>query len=151
MVSRIMLRDREPFARWLREQLALYRLTQSEFEDQLGFSQGMCSHWVNAKRSPSPRTLQKIAEFFGVNMDFLLTLAGYREATPEIGDELDPRLQVMAKVQRIHWDERSLRYIMSFLDNLIAETREGTLEKMLAPALPRRRAPGRAGLISSPN
>jgi transcriptional regulator with XRE-family HTH domain len=119
-----MLRDRQAFAAWLRRELAAHRMSQSEFERELGFAQGMSSHWVNANRSPSPRTIRKIAEFFGADADFLLTIAGYRLADEHISDENDPRLHMIAKIKLIEWDERTIRFVMNLLDDLLSEGRE---------------------------
>jgi transcriptional regulator with XRE-family HTH domain len=123
VASRNMLRDRKAFAQWLRECLAAHRMSQSEFERELNFAQGMSSHWVNANRSPSPRTIRKIAQFFGVDDDYLLTLAGYRLADEHISDENDPRLHMIAKIKLIEWDDRTVRFVTNLLDDLLNEGR----------------------------
>jgi transcriptional regulator with XRE-family HTH domain len=152
MASRIMLRDRKPFAQWLRRKLKDERMTQHEFEKALGLAHGMVSHWVNANRSPSPKSIQKIARFFGEDQYYLLTLAGYSAPTDEITDDADPRVRLIAKVRLIDWDERSLRYVEGFLDRLMAESRDDGTGKLIAPMkLQRRTTPGRATLVSSPN
>jgi transcriptional regulator with XRE-family HTH domain len=107
VASRNMLRDRKAFAQWLRECLAAHRMSQSEFERELNFAQGMSSHWVNANRSPSPRTIRKIAQFFGVDPLYLLTIAGYHLPDETITDENDPRLHMIAKIRLIDWDDRT--------------------------------------------
>jgi transcriptional regulator with XRE-family HTH domain len=152
MASKIMLRDRKPFAQWLRQWLARNRIKVSEFEQSIGAAHGMASHWLNARRSPSPRYIEKIAAYTGEDVDFLLTMAGYRPTTLEITDDADPRVRLIAKVRQIIWDERSLRYVEGFLDSLIAESREAGTGKLIAPMkLQRRTTPGRATLVSSPN
>jgi transcriptional regulator with XRE-family HTH domain len=146
VASRNMLRDRKAFAQWLRECLAAHRMSQSEFERELNFAQGMSSHWVNANRSPSPRTIRKIAQFFGVDPLYLLTIAGYHLPDETITDENDPRLHMIAKIRLIDWDDRTVRFVNNMLDDLLDEGRE----KDNAPVY-LTTAPGRKALVSSPN
>jgi transcriptional regulator with XRE-family HTH domain len=141
-----MLRDRQAFAQWLRQELSAHRMSQSEFERELNFAQGMSSHWVNANRSPSPRTIRKIAQFFGVDDDYLLTLAGYRLADEHISDENDPRLHMIAKIKLIEWDDRTVRFVTNLLDDLLNEGRGKDDAPTFLTA-----TPGRKVLVSSPN
>lgn len=46
-------------------------ISQGNLEKELGFSNGSISKWK--KSSPKPERLQKIAEYFNVSMEYLLT------------------------------------------------------------------------------
>lgn len=46
-------------------------LSQGKLEKELGFSNGSISKWKNS--TPKYERLQKIADFFGVTVDFLMT------------------------------------------------------------------------------
>lgn len=46
-------------------------LSQGKLEKQLGFSNGSISKWKTS--TPNPERLQKLATFFGVSVDYLLT------------------------------------------------------------------------------
>jgi transcriptional regulator with XRE-family HTH domain len=151
MASKIMLRDRKPFAQWLRQELARNRLKVRELEEGIGAAHGMASHWLNARRSPSPRYLQKIADFFGHDQDHLLVLAGYREADEDVSDVMDPRTHIIAKVRTIDWDDRSYRYIDGFLDSLLSEGRDHSAGAAHAPMMKRQTATSGRALVSSPN
>ena len=48
------------------------KLTQKEVADALGISQPSYQQWENGKRSPSGETLEKLATYFNVSVDYLL-------------------------------------------------------------------------------
>lgn len=59
------------------------RISQGKLEKELGFSNGSISKWKNSM--PTPERLQKIADYFGVTVDYLMT--GKEESkgkTPEL-------------------------------------------------------------------
>lgn len=45
----------------------------AQMSRELGFSNAVFSQWKNKKQKPSAESLQKIAEYFGVSVDMLLT------------------------------------------------------------------------------
>jgi len=47
------------------------RISQGKLEKELGFSNGSISKWKNSM--PTPERLQKIADYFGVTVDYLMT------------------------------------------------------------------------------
>lgn len=47
-------------------------LSQYELAEQLGFSRGKLANYEQGTRQPDFETLQKIADFFGVSLDYLL-------------------------------------------------------------------------------
>lgn len=46
-------------------------ISQGKLERELGFSNGSISKWKNSM--PKPERLQKIADYFGVSMEYLMT------------------------------------------------------------------------------
>lgn len=65
-------------------------LSQGKLEKQLGFSNGSISKWKNS--TPKVERLQKLADFFGVSVEYLMT--GKKEDKKEnsvidIKDELE--------------------------------------------------------------
>lgn len=46
-------------------------VSQGKLEKELGFSNGSISKWKNSM--PKPERLQKIADYFGVTVDYLMT------------------------------------------------------------------------------
>jgi len=49
------------------------KLTQKELADIIGISQGNLTDWKNKRSKPSAKVLQKIATYFNVSVDYLLT------------------------------------------------------------------------------
>lgn len=64
--------------RYLRKRAGL---TQVELAEKLGLSKGMISMCENGERRPSYETLEAIADFFNVDMNFLL---GYDQSTSKL-------------------------------------------------------------------
>lgn len=54
-------------------------LSQYSFADAFGISQSTIGNWEAGKREPNFDTMQRLADFFGVSVDYLLG----REPTPE--------------------------------------------------------------------
>lgn len=48
------------------------RLTQEELAQKLEITRAALSHYENNRREPDHETTQKIADFFGVSVDYLL-------------------------------------------------------------------------------
>lgn len=46
-------------------------ISQAKLEKEIGISNGSVSKWRNS--IPTPKTLKKLADFFGVDSDYLLT------------------------------------------------------------------------------
>ena len=47
------------------------KISQGNLEKELGFSNGSISKWKTSM--PKPERLQKIADYFGVTVDYLMT------------------------------------------------------------------------------
>lgn len=66
------------------------KISQGKLEKELGFSNGSISKWKNSM--PTPERLQKIADYFGVTVDYLMTGKDHpKEKPPEltVRDERD--------------------------------------------------------------
>ena len=46
-------------------------LTQTELGEKVGVKQNTFTNWENGKREPNFETLLKLADFFGVSLDWL--------------------------------------------------------------------------------
>ena len=53
---------------------------------QLGFSKGTVSKWRNNKMKPNSKTLERISNYFGVSVDYLLGKSDIRNAESEFED-----------------------------------------------------------------
>ena len=57
-----------------------HKLSQKALAEKIGYSQNMISQWENGTRDPNTKTLQTLANFFNVSVDYLLD---NEEATPK--------------------------------------------------------------------
>jgi transcriptional regulator with XRE-family HTH domain len=80
----------------LPERLAQIRkqrgLSQYELADALGFSRGQIGNYEQGTRRPDPTTLQQIADYLHVSVDYLL---GRDEADSGNSEAEDPELEVL--------------------------------------------------------
>ena len=60
-------------------------ISQGSLEKELGFSNGSVSKWRTSM--PTPERLQKLAEFFHVSVDYLVTGTSYTDASKYLLDE----------------------------------------------------------------
>lgn len=77
-------------------------LSQGKLEKQLGFSNGSISKWKNS--TPKVERLQKLADFFGVSVEYLMTGKEDDEKTKDfidIKDELE-RMRDLLKNRTRH-------------------------------------------------
>ena len=62
-----------------------HKISQGKLEKQLEFSNGSISKWKNSM--PTPERLKKVADFFGVTVDYLMTgdeTSEQKEKSPEL-------------------------------------------------------------------
>lgn len=65
----------------------------AQMSRELGFSNAVFSQWKNKKQKPSAESLQKMAEYFGVSVDMLLTRS-------------DKVILALSKANEVQIDER---------------------------------------------
>lgn len=61
--------------------LQKYGVSSYKVAKEAGVTQTALSNWKSGRSTPTVRTLQKIADYFGVTVDYLMT--GNEEAPPE--------------------------------------------------------------------
>lgn len=88
------------------------KISQGKLEKQLGFSNGSISKWKNSM--PTPDRLKKIADYFSVSVDYLMT--GQETSEPK---EKAPELTLR--------DERD---ISRDLDRIMGEIQKGNDEPL---------------------
>jgi transcriptional regulator with XRE-family HTH domain len=73
-------------------------LTQKQLADKLGIPNQNVSNYERGFRQPDYDTLQKIANFFEVSIDYLITGNEYRVSSDEMWKELlDPKTELFFK------------------------------------------------------
>lgn len=53
--------------------LELNSIKSAKVAKDTGISNGTFSDWKNGRSNPNPKTLKKIADYFGVSVDYLMT------------------------------------------------------------------------------
>lgn len=90
----------ERFAAWFARQLARREWSPADFHRQTGVSTGLISDWLKSRKRPGPASCRRIADAFGVDLDFVLVLAGHREATEPLGPD-DEKVRIISLVKRL--------------------------------------------------
>lgn len=75
---------------------------------ELGIAKTTVSGWKNRGNVPSGDVLQKIADYFDVSVDFLIT--GDKEKEPPAGDSVDPRQSMHDRIDNMT-DEEYQRFV----------------------------------------
>ena len=83
-----------------RNGISAYRVAK-----EAGVTQTALSNWKNGRNTPSAPTLQKIADYFGVSIDYLMT----GKETEEKESKLKPR------------DERDIKNILANTEQLLKQ------------------------------
>ena len=97
-------------------------ISQGKLEKELGFSNGSISKWKNS--TPNPERLKKLADYFGVSVEYLMTgeeQNGYylNEETAKLAQEMfeDEDMRSLFDMKRKMPPERFKAH-MEFMKNL---------------------------------
>lgn len=75
-VSRKIKDPTTNFGFWLRRQIELRDMTQTEFAKRAGVTTGMVSQWILGRRRPSTDSVDRIADALRCDMDEVLVALG---------------------------------------------------------------------------
>jgi transcriptional regulator with XRE-family HTH domain len=73
-------------------------LSQGKLEKQLGFSNGSISKWKNS--TPKVERLQKLADFFGVSVEYLMTGKEDKQKEKDNTDDLKQKYEELEELLR---------------------------------------------------
>lgn len=73
------------------------KISQGKLEKELGFSNGSISKWRTSK--PTTERLQKIADYFGVTLDYLMTGEEENQSLHKNGDITDEIDKIMKELE----------------------------------------------------
>jgi len=79
----------------LRQLLEERELTQRDLAKRFGWGESTVAHWVAGSREPDLDTVEVLADFFGVTIDYLLGRTNTRTAilTPSIPDSWEETIR----------------------------------------------------------
>lgn len=94
------------------------KITQSQLGEHIGAKKSAISLWESGKRQPDQETLVRLANFFGVTVDYLLGRNDPPPLTQEKAPADDPLTeQIMARAQKMNKDQLlRLLQIMDLVD-----------------------------------
>lgn len=119
--------------------LQKYGVTSYKVAKEAGVTQTALSNWKTGRSTPTVKTLQKIADYFGVTVDYLMT--GKDEKPPEpqltprdkrdIAKDLD---RIMSEIKKgddgplyydgVEIDEKSLILLENAIEHALKETKK---------------------------
>ena len=120
--------------------LQKHGVTPYKVAKEAGVTQTALSNWKSGRSTPSSKTLQKVADYFGVTVDYLMTgRAEAKEKAPEltarderdIAKDLD---RIMGEIQKgddgplyyngIEIDNASLNLLQNAIEYALRETKK---------------------------
>jgi transcriptional regulator with XRE-family HTH domain len=94
------------FSEWLNQQLEKERVGINQLALNTGLSSSGVSKLRLGQRQPEAQTVLKLAEYFKVDSDWLLALAGHRRVGHSLAQELatleDPQLRVWMTAKNLN-------------------------------------------------
>lgn len=105
------------------------KISQGKLEKELGFSNGSISKWKIS--TPNPERLQKLADYFGVTVDYLLT--GKEENALTKKDERDIAKKLNATLDQLEAND-GLMFDGEALDDETKELLKISLENAIRTA-----------------
>ncbi len=92
----------ETFGQWLKGELARREWRPRDLARRMEASEGTISHWANDIRFPNPAAVRRIAAALGIDVDYLLTVAGHRPPNSAL-DPTSAEAQLLPLIRSIHW------------------------------------------------
>lgn len=98
-------------------------ISQGKLEKELGFSNGSISKWKNS--TPTPDRLQKLADYFGVSVDYLIK----GEEKEEKGYYINPETAELAQTL---FENKDLRVLFDAAKDATPEDLQTTYNILMA-------------------
>lgn len=113
--------------------LQKFGVTPYKVSKETGITQASLSTWKNGKTVPSSETLQKIADYFGVTVDYLMTGndegTKISQLTPK--DERDISKKLQATLEQLENSQEALMFDGVILDENTRELLKASLENSM--------------------
>ncbi len=84
---------------YLRSLLRKREITPSRLAREVGVSHATVSRWLSGKDIPSPKSCERLAQYGGVRVEWLLSLASYLPALETAGADQWPEFREYARVK----------------------------------------------------
>lgn len=113
---------RYTFGNWLQSKMDDRGWNKSEAAKALGVSPVTIGRWLKG-RKPEAALVERVADVFVTDYDFLATMVGYRPRELMVGlDPLSDKARLMSKLQRVSLaDVTRVRVLDSLLDGMLED------------------------------
>lgn len=92
--------------------LDVHHVTAYKVAKETGLTTSMLTNWKKGRYTPKQDKLQKIAEYFGVTVDYLLTgnspAASEESSAVDINDKLQEIIDVLTGEEGVLWDNEEI-------------------------------------------
>ena len=105
--------------------LQKYDLTAYKVAKEAGVTQTALSNWKTGKSTPTTKTLQKIADFFGVSIDYLMTGKETEDSKYYLNDETAEMAQAL-------FENKNLRVLFDAAKDATPEDLKTTYDMLTA-------------------
>lgn len=105
--------------------LQKYDLTAYKVAKEAGVTQTALSNWKAGKSTPTTKTLQKIADFFGVSIDYLMTGKETEDSKYYLNDETAEMAQAL-------FENKNLRVLFDAAKDATPEDLKTTYDMLMA-------------------
>lgn len=108
------------------------KISQGKLEKELGFSNGSISKWKTS--TPNPDRLQKLATYFGVSIEYLMTgenSSDKKDVQLNVRDERDIAKRLENTLNALEDSQESLMFSGEPLDDETRELLKASLENSL--------------------
>lgn len=105
--------------------LQKYDLTAYKVAKEAGVTQTALSNWKTGKSTPTTKTLQKIADYFNVSIDYLMTGREVEDSKYYINDETAEMAQTL-------FENRNLRVLFDAAKDATPEDLKTTYDMLMA-------------------
>ena len=110
----------EDMVGFLRSLVRRRGITPSRLAKEIGVSHATVSRWLSGKDVPSPKSCEKLAEYGGVRVEWLLSLARYLPALETTGASQWPEFREYA---RLKYPQELDEDVIAMIEDLIERRR----------------------------
>lgn len=110
-----------------------YGITAYKVSKEAGVTQTALSNWKSGRSIPSTQTLQKIADYFGVTIDYLMTgnEEGSKESQLTSKDERDISRKLQNTLEQLENSQEALMFDGVVIDENTRELLKASLENSM--------------------
>lgn len=122
------------FSDWLNAQLAERNMSAAELARAMNKDQGVVSRMLRGERSPSPATIQSIANALRLPLDIVLRASLNMTPNPKVDPDDERANHLIQSLKKPSSKQRALDYLQLLIEQEEREERENAAKKNNHPA-----------------